>query len=129
MCVMGVCTYVTFVLFIDGSPYGMRDSVRLRPPLTFVTTTSTTTKSPTEIRQHLTSQSREELVKPTKLPPKPMHTVDLLTEMHLKDAAGGESSYLLCVSPSFVSRQIDTGDAVTRKCQEDINQICVTVND
>lgn len=86
-----MCLSVAVVLFIDGSPYGVGDSVRLRPPLTFVTTTSTTTQSPTEIRQHLNSQSREELVRPTKLPPKPMHTVDMLTEMHMKDAAGGES--------------------------------------
>lgn len=45
-----------------------------------------------EIRQHLTSQSREELVRPTKMQPKLMHNVDMLTEMHMKDAAGGESS-------------------------------------
>lgn len=62
-----------------------------KPKLTFVTTTSTTTKSPVEMRDLLASQSQEELVRPSKLPPRPMLDQDMLIEMRMKDVAGGKS--------------------------------------
>lgn len=42
------------------------------------------------MRDHLASQSKEEFVRPSKQPPRPMHDLDMLIEMQMKDVAGGK---------------------------------------
>lgn len=68
-------------------------TLRAKPQLTFITTTSTTTASPLAMRNHLASQSMEELVRPSKLPPRPLHDLDVLHELQMKDDVGGKSAW------------------------------------
>lgn len=86
---------VRFVLQTDSatedSASGAGSIASAKPQLTFLTTTSTTTHSPVEMREHMAGQSNMELVRPSKLPPRPFHDQEMLFEMRMKDSAGCKS--------------------------------------